>query len=305
METFDGVVKRHKTAIWTTESKFAYMLLLPALAVLALFMFYPIAYVFLMAFFKTNKLGKIINFIWFGNFSLLFRNKTFWEVTMRSIVWTVLAVTSKTLAGLVIALLLNIEFKGRKIYRTLVIIPWASSVPISAMIWQWTFNGEFGLLNYTLKATGLWDNPPLWLAYPRSAFFANLYVDIWVGIPFMAMVILAGLQSIPKGIYESAQVDGASAWESFWHITLPMLRNVLLISTLLSALWTFNDFNVIYILTKGGPINKTDILITFIYKYSFQFLKFGPAAAMAVITFVILLAVSLIYARFYFRSEEL
>ncbi len=151
METFDGVVKRHKTAIWTTESKFAYMLLLPALAVLALFMFYPIAYVFLMAFFKTNKLGKIINFIWFGNFSLLFRNKTFWEVTMRSIVWTVLAVTSKTLAGLVIALLLNIEFKGRKIYRTLVIIPWASSVPISAMIWQWTFNGEFGLLNYTLK----------------------------------------------------------------------------------------------------------------------------------------------------------
>lgn len=246
-----------------------------------------------------------MNFIWFGNFSLLFKNKAFWEVTIRSVVWTVLAVSSKTLAGLIIALILNVKFVGRRIYRTLVIIPWASSVPVSAMLWQWTFNSEFGLLNYTLKATGLWDNPPLWLAYPRSAFFANLYVDIWIGIPFMAMVILAGLQAIPQDIYESAKVDGASAWVSFWQITLPMLRNVLLIATLLSSLWTFNDFNVIYILTKGGPINKTDILITFIYKYSFKFLKFGPAAAMAVITFVILLAVSLIYAWFYFRSEEL
>jgi multiple sugar transport system permease protein len=289
----------------TTESKLAYMLLFPALAVLMLFMFYPILYVFLMAFFKTNKLGQIMNFIWFGNFSQLFKNKTFWEVTIRSVIWTVLAVTSKTLAGLIIALLLNVEFKGRKIYRMLVIIPWASSIPISAMLWQWTFQSEFGLLNHTLKVTGLWDNPPLWLAYPRPAFFANLYVDIWIGIPFMAMVILAGLQSIPKDIYESAEVDGASRLTSFWHITLPMLRNVLLVATLLSSLWTFNDFNVIYILTKGGPINKTDILITFIYKYSFQFLKFGPAAAMAVITFVILLTVSLVYAFFYFRSEEL
>jgi multiple sugar transport system permease protein len=215
-----------------------------------------------------------------------------------------LAVSAKTIAGLVIALLLNIEFRGRKIYRTLVILPWASSVPVSAMLWQWTFQSEFGLLNHTLKITGLWDNPPLWLAYPRTAFFANLYVDIWIGIPFMAMVFLAGLQAIPKDIYESADVDGASKWTGFWLITLPMLKSVLLIATLLSSLWTFNDFNVIYILTKGGPINKTDILITFIYKYGFQFLKFGPAAAMAIITFVILLTVSLVYARFYFKSEE-
>lgn len=293
-----------KSTLWTTESKIAYLLLFPAFAVLLLFMLYPILYVFLMAFFKTNKLGNIVSFIGLGNFEVLFKNKAFWEVTFRSILWTVLAVLSKTVAGIIIALLLNVEFAGRKIYRTLVIIPWASSVPISAMIWQWTFNSEFGLLNQTLKMTGLWDNPPLWLAYPKTAFFANLYVDIWCGIPFMAMVFLAGLQAIPQDIDESAQVDGANAWTRFWRITLPMLRPVLLIATLLSALWTFNDFNVIYILTKGGPINKTDILITFIYKYSFQFLKFGPAAAMAIITFVILLAVSLLYARHYFRSED-
>jgi len=298
-------MSQKKSALWTTEARLAYLVLFPSIAVLTLFMFYPILYVFLMAFFKTNKLGNIVKFIGVGNFLFLFKNKAFWEVTLRSILWTVIAVTSKTVTGLIIALLLNVEFVGRRLSRTLVIIPWASSVPVSAMLWQWTYNSEFGLLNYTLKATGLWDNPPLWLAYPRSAFFANVYVDIWIGIPFMAMVFLAGLQAIPKHIYESAEVDGASAWVRFWYITLPMLKRVLLIATLLSSLWTFNDFNVIYILTKGGPVNKTDILITFIYKYSFQFLKFGPAAAMAVITFIILLVVSLIYARFYFRSIEL
>ncbi len=305
MEQATTNILRKKTAFWTTESKLAYMLLFPALAVLVVFMLYPIVYVFLMAFFKTNKLGHIMNFFGFGNFMLLFRNKAFWDVTMRSVIWTMVGVSSKTIVGLTIALLLNVEFVGRKVYRTLVIIPWASSIPISAMLWQWTYQSEFGLLNYTLKATGLWNNPPMWLAYPKSAFFACMYVDIWLGIPFMAMVFLAGLQSIPQDIYESAKVDGASAWVTFWQITLPMLKRVLLVATLLSSLWTFNDFNVIYILTKGGPVNKTDILITFIYKYSFQFLKFGPAAAMSVITFAILLMVSLVYARFYFRSEEL
>ena len=296
---------RLKTALWTTESKFAYLLLFPAFAVLIVFMFYPIAYVFLMAFYKTNKLGQIVEFIGLGNFYTLFKNSTFWEVTVRSIVWTVVAVGLKTSIGLLIAILLNIEFTGRRIYRTLVFIPWASSVSISAMLWQWTFNSEFGLLNHTLKATGLTQNPPFWLAYPTSAFFANLYVDIWIGVPFMAMVLLAGLQAVPQDIYESAQVDGASAWTCFWRLTLPLLKRVVLIATLLSSLWTFNDFNVIYILTKGGPINKTDILITFIYQYGFQYLKFGPAAAMAVITFAILLIVSLVYAVYYFRSEEL
>jgi multiple sugar transport system permease protein len=266
-------MSQKKSVLWTTEARLAYLVLFPSIAVLTLFMFYPILYVFLMAFFKTNKLGNIVKFIGVGNFLFLFKNKAFWEVTLRSILWTVIAVTSKTVTGLIIALLLNVEFVGRRLSRTLVIIPWASSVPVSAMLWQWTYNSEFGLLNYTLKATGLWD--------------------------------LAGLQAIPKHIYESAEVDGASAWVRFWYITLPMLKRVLLIATLLSSLWTFNDFNVIYILTKGGPVNKTDILITFIYKYSFQFLKFGPAAAMAVITFIILLVVSLIYARFYFRSIEL
>jgi len=293
-----------KAAFWATQSTLAYLLLLPAIAVLIAFMLYPIVYVFLMSLYKTNRIGNLVRFIGMGNFKNLFSRREFWEVTIRSVIWTVLAVSAKTLAGLLIALLLNVDFKGRKIARTLVILPWASSVPVSAMLWQWTYNYDFGLLNYTLKITGLWKNPPHWLAYPLPAFFANLYVDIWIGIPFMALVFLAGLQSIPPNLYEVAEVDGTNLWQKFYHITLPLLKPVLLIATLLSSLWTFNDFNVIYILTKGGPVNSTDILITFIYKYAFTFLKFGRAAAMAVITFGILLILSLLYAWFYFKAER-
>jgi len=293
-----------KATFWTTESTLAYLFLLPAIAILVAFMLYPIVYVFLTSLYKTNRIGNLVKFIGTGNFKTLFSRRVFWEVTIRSVIWTVLAVSAKTLAGLVIALLLNVDFKGRKLARTLVILPWASSVPISAMLWQWTYNHDFGLLNYTLKITGLWKDPPHWLGYPLPAFFANLYVDIWIGIPFMALVFLAGLQSIPPNLYEAAEVDGTNLWQKFYHVTLPLLKPVLLIATLLSCLWTFNDFNVIYILTKGGPVNSTDILITFIYKYAFAFLKFGPAAAMAVITFAILLILSLLYAWFYFKGER-
>ncbi|MCX6090460.1 MAG: sugar ABC transporter permease [Candidatus Atribacteria bacterium] len=289
-----------KGKIWTTESRLAYLLLLPAAVFLIVFMFYPIVFVILMSFFKVNKLGNLVGFFGTGNFESLLKLPEFGSVIVRSCLWTALAVAAKTAIGLVIALLLNVEFKGRKLARTLIIIPWASSIPISAMLWQWTYNNDFGLLNYTLRFLGF--NPPVWLAFPRSAFFANMWVDIWCGIPFMALVFLAGLQAIPQELYEAAEVDGATSLFKFRFVTLPLLGGVLTVATLLSILWTFNDFNVIYILTKGGPANSTDILITYIYKYAFQYIKFGPSAAMAVITFVILMVVSIFYARNYFRE---
>lgn len=265
-------------------------------------MFYPIVYVILMSFFRVNKLGDLVSFSGLANFRFMFDRPEFWQIIVRSCVWTALAVAVKTGIGLVIALLLNVDFRGRKVARSLVIIPWASSVPISAMIWQWTYNNDFGLLNHTLRTLRIFGEPPIWLAEPRPAFFANLWVDIWCGIPFMALVFLAGLQAIPQELYEAAEVDGATPFAKFRFVTLPLLSNVLTVATLLSILWTFNDFNVIYVLTGGGPGTSTDILITYIYKYAFQYLRFGPAAAMAVITFVILLTVSILYARSYFKG---
>ncbi|MGQ9747012.1 MAG: carbohydrate ABC transporter permease [Candidatus Caldatribacteriaceae bacterium] len=294
-----------KGKFWRTESVVAYLFMVPASVFLLVFMFYPIVYVILMSFFRVNKLGDLISFYGWGNFRFMFDKPEFWQIVFRSCLWTAIAVAVKTGFGLVIALLLNVDFRGKKLARILVIIPWASSVPISAMIWQWTYNSDFGLLNHTLRTLGIWKNPPIWLAEPKSAFMANLWVDIWCGIPFMALVFLAGLQAIPQELYEAAEVDGATSWGKFRFITLPLLSGVLTVATLLSTLWTFNDFNVIYVLTAGGPGTSTDILITYIYKYAFQYLRFGPASAMAVITFGILLTVSILYARSYFKEGVL
>ncbi len=300
----DVLTAKRKGHFWTTDSKYAYLFLLPATVFLLVFMIYPILNVIIMSMYHTDKLGRFVNFNGFQNFAKLFHQEDFLEVLLRSVYWTGLAVAVKTIFGLVLALLLNVEYRGRKILRALIIIPWASAVPISALLWVWVYHNEFGLLNYTLKATGLWSNPPVWLGTPISAFFSVIWVDIWIGIPFMTLVFLAGMQAIPQDLYEAAEVDGAGALQKFLYITLPGIRDVLLIATLLSTLWTFNDFNTIYIMTKGGPAGGTQILITYIYQNTFEWWKWNNGAVMAVITFIVLSIIAWIYARFYFRRGE-
>jgi multiple sugar transport system permease protein len=294
---------RRKGHFWATESRLAYLFLLPATVFLILFMVYPILNVVIMSLYKTSRMAGLIKFTGLKNYQDLFGQEEFLRVLFRSIYWTALAVFVKTVSGMVIALLLNVKFTGRKVARTLVIIPWASSVPVSALLWRWVYHPEFGLLSYTLKATGLWKKPPIWLGSPASAFFSVIWVDIWIGIPFFTLVFLAGMQAISQDLYEAAVVDGANALQKYLYVTLPGLRDVILISTLLSALWTFNDFNTIYIMTQGGPANSTHILITYIYQRTFQWWKWNHGAVMAVITFVILSAIAWIYARLYFRRE--
>jgi ABC-type sugar transport system permease subunit len=278
------------------------LLMAPALIVMIAIVFYPVIKTLMSAFFKMNKMGDWVAFAGFKNFSSVFADKTFWTVLGRTVIWTVVAVTMKALAGLGLGVLLNQKFKGRKLMRTLVVIPWATPAPIAAMIWMWTFNSEFGLLNHFLKQTGICSSPPAWLANPETAFWANLCVDVWIGIPFMALTVLSGLQSISPDYYEAAQIDGANSFQQFRFITAPFLKPVMLVSTLLSVMWTFNDFNVIYIITKGGPMNSTDILVTYLYKTAFTFLDFSQASVMAFITFVILFVFSLAYARLYFKE---
>jgi multiple sugar transport system permease protein len=298
----DATVSLRKR-LWNPEARLAYILLAPTALFLIAFMFYPIVYVFVMSFFRTNKLSELVRFVGLGNFIDRFNDPEFWFAALRSLVWTTAGVAVKFLAGMLIAVLLNVKYRGRKFARMLFIIPWASSVPISALLWQWVYHPEFGLLNHTLKVTGLWANPPVWLGYPTSAFIGCLWVDIWVGIPFFALVFLAGMQAIPLELYESAHMDGAGGTRSFFFITIPGLRELILISTLLSAIWTFNDFNVIFILTRAGPANATNILITSVYLNAFTDLRFDWAAVQSVVTFLILMVVSVVYARFYFKRE--
>ncbi len=285
------------------EARLAYVLLAPAVVFLFAFMFFPILNVFQMSLYETNKIGRLVQFVWFENYDAQMRNPEFWEVVLRSGVWTAIGVAVKTLLGMIIALLLNVKYRGRKVVRMLFILPWASSVPISAMLWTWVLNHEFGLLNHTLRLIGL-ASPPIWLGRPISSFISTMWVDIWIGVPFMALVFLAGMQAISEDLYESGYIDGVNGLQKFFYITLPGIKHLVIIATLLSALWTFNDFNTIYIMTRGGPAGATDILITGVYKSAFEWLKWSQASVMAVVTFIILTGVAVIYARMYFKGEE-
>lgn len=287
----------------TKETLLAYLLLTPALVFLAIFMFVPILNVFQMSLYRTNKIGHLQEFIWFHNFAEQMKNSEFWQVVLRSALWTFIGVLMKTLLGMIVALLLNTPYRGRKFVRMLFILPWASSVTISAMLWTWVLNHEFGLLNHTLHLIGI-SSPPIWLGKPISSFVSTMWVDIWVGIPFMALIFLAGMQSIPESLYESGYLDGVNAQQKFFYITFPAIKHLVIIATLLSALWTFNDFNTIYIMTRGGPAGATDILITGVYKSAFEWLKWSQASVMAVMTFFILTVVAILYARMYFKGED-
>jgi multiple sugar transport system permease protein len=303
-----GVQLSFKQKHFNNESVFAYCLLLPAVVLLFAFMVYPIINVFIMSLYDTDRLARLGEFAGLQNYIDIFTDNETWEVFFRSIFWTVAAVSVKTVLGIIIALLLNVEYKGRKLARLLFILPWASSVPISAMLWRWVLHHEFGLLNHTLKGImnflGITAELPVWLGDKISAFLSCLWVDIWIGVPFMALVFLAGMQAISKDLYESAEIDGANKFQQFLYITIPGIRNLLLIATLLSSLWTFNDFNVIYIMTRGGPAGATDILITHVYKSSFQWGNWHYASVLSILTFLILSVVSIIYARVYFKKEK-
>ena len=288
--------------IWNQETRLAYMLMAPALLFLTVFMVFPIVNVFRMSLFKTDKIGRLLDFVWFENYVERIRDADFRRIVLRSALWTLIGVFSKTILGMITALILNVGYRGRKVVRMLFILPWASSVPISVMLWTWVLNHEFGLLNHTLRLLGT-ANPPIWLGKPISSFISTMWVDIWIGIPFMALVFLAGMQSIPKDLYESGYIDGVSSRQKFVYITLPGIRHLVIIASLLSALWTFNDFNTIYIMTRGGPAGATDILITGVYKSAFVWLKWSQASVMAVVTFLILTIVAVLYARMYFNDE--
>lgn len=288
---------------YMSETALAYLLLTPVIVFLLLFLLYPIIYVFGMSLSKTDKLGGIKEFAGLKYYIEVLKQKSTWTIVGRTVLWTFSAVTIKTFFGIIIALLLQRQFFGRKAARMLFIVPWACSVPISVMLWKWVYHHEFGLLNHLLKTLQI-SNPPVWLGSPTMAFISNIWVDSWIGIPFMALMFLAAMQAIPKSQYEAADIDGANKTQKFFTITLPGMRDILLIATLLSCLWTFNDFNTPYILTKGGPAGTTDILITHVYKSGFEYHKWSKAAVLSIITFIILSILSVVYAKIYFKKDE-
>jgi len=235
------------------------------------------------------------DFVGIDNYVILLSDQLFWRTLGRTIIWTLTSVSLKTLIGLGGALLLNEKFTGRTIARTLTLLPWVVPISIGAVAWTWLYNGQHGLINGILLRLHIIKEPFELLANKTSAFIAAVINDAWVGIPFMTIIFLASLQAIPRVYYEAAHVDGATPWQRFRHITIPQLKQALLMATLLSSVWTFNSFDVIWVMTGGGPLRATTTLVIQTFRTAFGSFQFGEASALAVIVFAILALVSVLY----------
>ncbi len=247
--------------------------------------------------------GGPVNWIGWSNYAKWLADPAFWNSVTLTIQWTVGSVALQLLCGLGVALLLHRKFRGRGLLRALVLIPWVLPIVSTANIWVWLYNDVYGIINTSLLAMGLRETPIPWLSSPDLSMLSSILVKTWREFPFAALLLMAGLEAIPRELYEAAKLDGANAWQQFVHVTLPGLRLVLLVILLLQTIWTFNDVSTVYLLTKGGPGSSTEILPILIYNTSFIGGDLSLGAAGAVLMFLIVAVLVSAYLRFYSKSE--
>ncbi len=283
------------------KRRLAYLLIIPASLWLLFFIGLPIIDTFRTSFYKTSYKGE--RFVGLANYVNLIDDKIFHLVLKNSIIWTAAAVAMNVILGLLIALLLSRSTTFSEIVRGTLILAWATPLVVAGIVWKWMYNAEYGQLNSLLFSLGLIDEPVQWLTNARSAFIGALVSRFWTAFPFTTFAFLSGLQSIPLDLYEAAIVDGATGWQRFWRITLPLLRPVTLAVLLISVIWSFNSFAFIYVITGGGPANKTQIMVTEIFRRAFGYFNFGSASTLAVVAFFFLLVVSIIQWRLFYREE--
>lgn len=292
-------------------TRIAYLYILPAALVMSAITFYPLLYGVWMAF--TNFGPQHIRhqnpqFVGLQNFVDLFGHAPYLDFDFTwvlgfNLLWTIANLVFHVGLGVGLALLLNMEgLRGKRFYRACLILPWAVPVYVTALVWRNMFDAQSGAINLLLKAMHL---PGVeWMSQFGTAFFAVLLTNIWLGFPFMMMVATGGLQAIPKDYYEAASLDGASPWRQFWTITVPMLKPTMVPAITLGAIWTFNNFNVIYFVSKGDPFGKTEILITQAYKLIDPMGFYGVASAFAIVIFFILLGLTQLNMRLTKTMEE-
>jgi arabinogalactan oligomer / maltooligosaccharide transport system permease protein len=289
-------------ALTQPKVSLAYMLIAPAVIAIALLVIYPFVYTVFLAFsdasatFQFLRYGKADYSLQLGwdNFTRVFSgtllsdaNSSFWKLLGITAVWTAINVVFHVSGGMGLALLLNRDMSrwGKAIYRTILILPWAIPGIIAILAFSGEFNGTYGFINIILRDVGI-NNPPEWQSDPNYAFLMVCIINIWLGIPFMMVSILGGLQSISKEYYEAAEIDGANGWQQFRNITIPLIQPVLTPIIILGTIWTFNNFNVIYLADRQG---KTNILVTALYRIFGDLRNYHLAAAFSLVIFVLLM----------------
>ena len=281
-----------------------YVWLAPSILLVTIFVIFPILIVFKLSFSEISKSGVVGGFIGFKNYVDAVHLPAFGTVMKNTFFWVVSVVGISTVVGFVIALVLNQKFHGRKIARSVLILPWATSLVIQASVWNYIIKYEYGALNNILLNLGIIQNAINWRSSFQIEFVWECFVGIFVTIPFVTFCVLSGLQSIDPSLYEAATVDGAGFWDKLTKVTIPLVKPSLTVATVLNIIYVFNSFPIVYTMTKGAPANKTDTMITYLYMLSFYERKKGPATALSVIGFLILCVCAGIYMLGVMRKEE-
>lgn len=281
-----------------------YVWLLPSILLMVIFILFPIFEVFRTSLSEVSRSGIIKGFAGLDNFAKVLKTPAFGIVLKNTLVWTVVVVGLSTLIGFTLAIVLNNEFRGRKIARAIMVFPWATSLIIQASVWKFIIDGDYGTLNTLLLKLGLISKAVNWTPTPAAYFAWECWVGIFVTVPFVTFCVLSGLQSIDASYYEAATVDGAGFWQKLFQITLPLVKSSLTVSTVLNIIYVFNSFPIIWTITKGDPANRTDTLVTYLYKQAFYKGRTGEAAAISVIGFLILCVCASVYMVVSLRKEE-
>ncbi len=278
-----------------TDSKtaFAWMLIAPAAVYLMIIVVWPLLETIRLSFTDANIGGE--SYVGWENYEKLANSNKFRATIGRTFYWMFISVTFKLVMGLIGATLLNANLRGKGVFRVLVMPPWIIPVAIGCIGWLWLYNGQFGVLSGVLQKIGVIDGAFEFLAYKNSAFYSAVVTDVWVGTPMVTIFFLAAMQGVSRDLYEAAYVDGASRFYRFRRITLPQIMPVIISMALLSAIWTFNSFEIVWILTEGGPRGATTTLIIDTYKTAIANFKFGKGAARAVVIVVLLSLFSIAY----------
>lgn len=274
------------------------LFMLPLLVAVALFLVWPIAEAVRLSFVRYNPLRPDEQpFVGFDNYLFVLDDPLFWESFYQAIVWTGVSTVLQALIGVGLAMLLHLPLRGINAFRGLLLFPYIVPTVVIALNWRWLFNSEIGIVNYALMSAGLISDRIAWLSTPSMAMTSAILLNVWKYTPFVVIVVLARLQTIPTELYDAAKVDGAGAFRRFRDITLPQLAEVLAVVIVFRTIWTFNKFEEIFLLTRGGPGTSTYNLALYAYDQSIANLRMGVGAASGVIMLLLLLAGSLLYIR--------
>jgi multiple sugar transport system permease protein len=287
-----------------TAAIMPYVLVLPGLMLAALIVLMPLWQLSVLSLSEVNRFGQTRGIVGFDNYVSVFTDPEFLRSLWRTVIWTVGIVGGTVLVAFPVALTLNEDFAGRGVARVIIMLPWAMSLTMMAIVWRWALSGESGMLNSALIGIGVIDTNVQWLAQAATAFPVQILIGILVSVPFTVTIFLGGLSSIPDDLYEAARLEGASAWDNFRELTWPLMKPFVNIAVVLNTIYVFNSFPIIWATTQGGPANSTDILVTYLYKLGFRLGKLGEAAALSLLMFALLLVLTIVYVAVAMRKEK-